>query len=223
MRFLKRKEDNYTGPTRNFTAGFSIVEMLVSVALFSMVVLLCVAALISLMDANKKARSLKIAMDNLTVVVDDMARDLRLGSKYFCQTVANSNNPIVWSAGTNKVQDCVYTSDTNSGGQYVSFRDRYGKAAFFRLSGTTLQKKIAPTNWSLGYSDNLNSGYSTITSSDIRIDRFRFYVYNTNESSGAQPHVVISIKGTAGISNPKTQTSFSLMTSGNQRIPHNVE
>lgn len=202
--------------------GFSTIEMLVATALFSAIMLMCVSAMVVLMDASYKARSVKTAMDNLGFVVEDMVRDLRLGSKYYCQTNANST---VNLALTGPVRDCAYekTNSVLSGGEYLLFRDRANKAVSYRFANGCINKRVSSSNWTAGYQDDL-SNYSCLTPSDITIDRFRFYVYNTSPTSNKQPYVVITAKVTVGSSaRPKSQTSFSIQTTVSQRVPHNAE
>ena len=50
-------EPPLAAPTAN--SGFTLVEMIVAVALFAVVMLISVAALLSLVDANRKAQALQ--------------------------------------------------------------------------------------------------------------------------------------------------------------------
>jgi prepilin-type N-terminal cleavage/methylation domain-containing protein len=215
------------------SAGFTIVEMLVAVALFSMVMLMAIAAMISMIDANSKARSVKAAVDNLSFATDEMARDIRLGSRYKC---GSSSSTMVLDPG-GSAQDCTYQN--SSGGDYLGFRDRYGNAMFYRfkdsgVSEKCILRKVTNSNLSgAGYPDgdpgscaSPSSGYERITPPDVIINKIRFYVYNAQAAisgpNAAQPTVIISIQGTAG-AKASTQTVFSIMTSATQRVPHNAE
>ena len=218
----------------NFSAGFTLVEMIVSVALFAMVVLLSVSSLLVLISANQKARTLKTAMDNLNLVIDDMSQDLRLGSKYFCSPSASSNFNISIQPGSEPGRDCPYFSGSG-GGPYLAFRDRYGKIVLYRFDvtepeeGRCIKKRVTKTDWSAGYNDQPDSldleltKYACLTSGNIIINELRFYVDKTHVNSNSQPHIMIVVKGTVGSETESTRTSFSLMTSVSQRIPHNVE
>src|SRR3954469_14193570 len=62
--------------------GFTLVEMIVSVALFAIVMLVCVGALLALVGANRKVHALQSVMNNLNVTLDGMVRDIRMGSTY---------------------------------------------------------------------------------------------------------------------------------------------
>lgn len=215
-----------------FHKGFSTIEMLVAVALFSAIALMCISAMFVLVDANYKARSVKTAMDNLGFTFEDMVRDLRLGSRYYCvgDTLTPSAMPLSSVPPGSNGQDCQYGSTSNSGGVYLAFRNREGKIIFYYFDGTNLKRKATNSDWKDGYTDvlsgtdSIGNSYMTMSSSDITIQRFRFYVYNTDVESNTQPYVVITATVKVGSdSNPKTQTLFSVQTTVSQRVPHNAE
>src|SRR3989344_8778908 len=173
-------------------------------------------------------------MDNLGFIIDDMARDLRVGSRYRCQVgISPSAMNIVTvqgdPTGTDSKYDKAGPTPENTGGEYLAFRNKDNNVVFYYFDDSVpaspiLKKKVTTTLWSAGYADNFTSGYVTLSSSDIKISRFRFYVYNTATDSVAQPYVVISATVTVGpASRPKTQTTFSIQTTVSQRIPHNVD
>ena len=71
------------------SAGFTLIEMIVSIALFSFVMLAATSVLLKVVDANNKAQGLKTTMNNLSLVLESMARNLRTGSGY---TQLNNND-----------------------------------------------------------------------------------------------------------------------------------
>ena len=66
-------------PRKRDERGFSLVEMIVAVTLFAVVMLVSVGALLSLVNATRKARALESVMNNLNVTLDSMVRSLRMG------------------------------------------------------------------------------------------------------------------------------------------------
>src|ERR1044072_4174389 len=64
--------------------GFTLVEMIVAVGLFAVVMVVCVTALLSLVEANRKAQALQSVMNNLNIAIDGMVRGVRMGSDYHC-------------------------------------------------------------------------------------------------------------------------------------------
>lgn len=57
--------------------GFTLIEMLVSMALFSIVVVVVMGAIMTIVDSNRKARSLMTVMNNLNFTVDAVTRSFK--------------------------------------------------------------------------------------------------------------------------------------------------
>src|SRR3989344_8160265 len=62
--------------------GFTLVELIVSMALFTVVVFITTSAFLTLATLSKKASTTRIAMDNLSVAIESMARNIRTGYTY---------------------------------------------------------------------------------------------------------------------------------------------
>lgn len=67
---------------KNAHRGFTLIEMIMSVAVFTVVSLIAAGALLALADANRKAQSFKSVVNNLHFAVESIARNLRTGSGY---------------------------------------------------------------------------------------------------------------------------------------------
>ena len=67
--------------------GFTLVEMLVAIAIFMIVVTTTLGAFLKMVDINKKVQSVRNAMDNANLAMETMMRNIRLGYDY----VGNSN------------------------------------------------------------------------------------------------------------------------------------
>jgi prepilin-type N-terminal cleavage/methylation domain-containing protein len=203
--------------SKNLKKGFSAIEMLVSVTLFSAVVTVSLGSMLSLVDASEKSRTLKTSMDNLSFAIEDMSRNIKHGSKYYCL-----NNPSYPVSVASNTASCSYSGSTSDGGTYLAFRDRDGNTSIYRLNNNRIQKKVI-TGW--GSSSDNGSGYSDITAPEINVNRLRFYSSITNFVKGwttnIQPYVVVAMVGTVG-SKTRTQTEFNLMTSLTQRIPRSA-
>lgn len=66
--------------------GFTLIEIMVSVAIFAVVVMIAIGSIISILDANRKAQSLNVIMNNLNFSFESMIRDIRTGSNYLVPT-----------------------------------------------------------------------------------------------------------------------------------------
>ena len=65
---------------RNTTQkGFTIIEMMVAVSIFAIVVTISMGAIFTIVDANKKAQSLKAVMNNLNFALETKTRTIKTG------------------------------------------------------------------------------------------------------------------------------------------------
>jgi len=167
--------------------GFTLIEMIVAVALFTVVVVVSTGALMTIIDANRKARSLQTVMDNLNFAMESMARNLRTGYSYECGGIAgncpNGENSIVFT-------------DQNGDSVEYEFSELSG------LGSITISKNGAMAK--------------SITSPEVDIDSMLFYVTGLDAGDSRQPLVTISINGIAGTME-STRTEFSIQTTISQR------
>jgi prepilin-type N-terminal cleavage/methylation domain-containing protein len=185
---------------KNNKKGFSLVEMLVAVALFSGVMIIAVGALLSLIDANRKAQAINSVMNNLNFALENMSRNIRVGSTYHCEVT--NNVPV----DVDEVKDC------SNGGELFAFEASNGDSGdstdqiVYRINGTQLEK-----------SEDSGNTFITITAQEVSIDNFSFYVDGTSLSDDMQPRVVIILQGSAGVKE-KIRTEFNLQTTVSQRV-----
>lgn len=157
--------------------GFTLVEMIVSLGLFSVVMVMGVGSLLTMIDSNAKIQALQTSTSNLSYAIDIMTRELRTGYYYRCSTTLSASPP-----SSLQPSDCV------NGGIEVFFkRERDGKMYGYRLSDNILQQYDG-TNWS-----NLTSKEGVI------IDALSLVVKNTDTHSKNgdtnQPYIDIFISG----------------------------
>jgi prepilin-type N-terminal cleavage/methylation domain-containing protein len=180
--------------------GFTLVEMIVSLFVFSIAALVASGAFLSIISADKKAQSAKTVINNLNYSLESISREVRLGSSYYCSTIVGDNYPSVSSS-----QDC-------DGGNYLAFKDSSGsnyKAYYFKDDGI-LYKCDATSGDALSNS----TCYSRVTSSGLKINSGVFIVSNSNTDYA---RVRVYIEGIAG-DKEKTQTQFKVQTTIAKRL-----
>lgn len=64
--------------------GFTLIEMTVSLGLFTIIMFVATSAFLSIVNTDRKARSVRIAADNLNIALEDMSRRIKTGSTYKC-------------------------------------------------------------------------------------------------------------------------------------------
>ena len=78
--------------TTPHTAGFTLIEMIVSLALFATVSTVAVGSLLVLIDNNRELRGEQSLITNVSFALDMMARDIRTGFDYVCETMSSAQN-----------------------------------------------------------------------------------------------------------------------------------
>ena len=185
----------------NGKRGFTLIEMMVAVSLFSVVMVIASSALLTVIDADRRARAEASVLDNLDTALESMTRSIRVGSHYYCG---------VGSPGA--VNDC------GSGGTMFTFEPYGGNVSTsdqwiysWSSSGPNAGEILRSTNGGASYLP------LTATSSGLSINSLRFYVTGSTEGDGYQPKVTISVRGVAG---PKVtdQVPFEVETTLTQRL-----
>ena len=191
--------------------GFTLVEMLVSVALFSIVMLISVGALLALSVANRKAQAIQSVMNNLNITLDGMVRSIRMGSTYHCGSGVFTDT-----------QDCptgntIFAFEAFGGRTDLATKDQ--RMYWIDTNGATCGKhRICRSK------DNHNT-YVAITAPEVSSEDMKFYVVGTTRGCDTvspcapiQPKVVITLRGTAGVAEVKTSTTFIIQATAVQRV-----
>ncbi len=169
--------------------GFTLVEIIVAVSLFTLVATISIGAVLSIFDANKKSQTSKTVVDNLNLSIEDMARTVRFGTNYHCGSGGTLTSPQNCSVGDNFLA--------------VNFNS---STVVFRLNNSRIER-----------STNGGTTYSPITASDVVIETLNFYVFGATDSpSLQQPYVLVLIRGYVG-TKPTQQTKFTIETIMSQR------
>lgn len=97
--FAKRKHavKGQVSKVKCLPRGFTLVEMMVSIGIFTIILFLSTSALLSITITDRKSRAVRIAMDNLNLALEDMSRKIKTGSSYNC------------GGGLSGVNDCAIT------------------------------------------------------------------------------------------------------------------
>jgi len=193
---------------QNLRNGFTLVELIVALALFATVALISAGALLSVADANRKAQVLKSVMNNLNFALESMSREIRVGSNYYCNDVVEGTVPPGFASRRN----CV------NGGNFLAFEASDGNSdtpndqIIYRLNNGRIEKSI-----------NGGSSFSGLTAPEVSIDDgtgLRFYVTGAPEGDSAQPKVLIILSGQAGTKD-RVVTRFDIQTTVSQRSRDN--
>ena len=87
FKFLKKQISIYIKKIskkffKNFSFGFSLIEMLVSISLFSFVAIGGISVILGAQRSYKKIAQNRVVIDNLNLVMDTITREVRFGREY---------------------------------------------------------------------------------------------------------------------------------------------
>lgn len=186
---------------KNKQSGFTLMELVVSMGLFLFILAISMGSLLNVVDKSRKAETMRIAMDNLNLAMEEMARNIRQGYTYHCGTAGSIDAQ----------QEC------GGGDSFFAFEPFYGSGALntdqivYRLNGTQIEKSIER-----GYHGTWNS----ITSPSIEVESLMFYYEGVGGAGEDHPLVRIVIHGNAGRSSDYA-SDFTIQTSVAQRTLSN--
>ncbi len=184
--------------------GFTLIEMMVAVSIFAVVMLVGVGSLLALVQTNKRAQAINSVMNNLNAAVESMTRTMRVGTTYHCAATYNDLSNLT------SPQDCSGVNG-NLPGVLLAFESANGNKSnsadqvVYRINGKQLQRSLdSGANW------------VALTSPDVSIDSFNFYVVGALPGDGVQPRVLMRIKGSAQV--PGGATNFTVQSSVVERL-----
>ncbi len=173
--------------------GFTLIELMVSVAIFAVIMTISLGAMLSITTAQRKAETLKSVIDNLHFALDGMSRSIRTGYNYNCGSASGG--------------DCT------SGGTAFYFTDAQGRSVIYcRGSGTTCSASGTEILQSID-----GSAFSPLTASEAKIGNLSFYLVGSARGNAVQPRVTITASSTVQVSSTQT-SSFNMQTTVTQRL-----
>ena len=199
--------------------GFTLVEMLVSVSLFSIVMMISTSTIFGIIAGNRKSQAINSVVNNLNFSIESMVRDIKTGYSYEC---GGYTMPISLISLNNSSFTC--TSPSLPVTQIAFFSTLSG-------SPTPVEYKFVPrggSNPGPGYIlyTQANVASYPLTSPDIDVTNVKFYINNpgvvtaTTPAAGIiQPSVflVIDAESTDSGSNDKQITKYHIQTYISQR------
>lgn len=153
--------------------GFTLIELIVSMALFTIILTAALGGLLMVIDANRQAKAIKLVVNNLNLATEGMSRELRVGGN-FCETDNADNNPDASCNNTSGVDTMYFTTD------------RGDESSSFRLNNQGVERRIGPSP---------ANDYLKLTGSDVVIDDLVFYIRGVGYGDSEQPSVLIVLNG----------------------------
>ncbi len=183
--------------------GFTFVELMVALALFGLVMIMALSALLSVTNSNRTAQVSREALDNIDFVLDDIVRESRLGYKYHCDI----------NTGTvTTPRDCSPSATASS-------------FSLTRLDGSGVVKYVLDSTGGRGkITKQVISGGSVVsdqilTADSVNISMLKFAVRGSGENDNNHAKVLVSLRVT--IEDDKISRDINFQTTISQRASDN--
>ncbi len=193
--------------------GFTLIELMVTIAIFTSVMTIATGALFSAQAINTKLQETQTILDEVNLSIQIMSRDIRYGSQFYCTDNQVDSNAITPGARnscpypTGRAALLFKPTDIVTGTTNES-KDR---VAYFLTNGI-----LYKTEYPFGATPKTYQ----ITSQDIRVDTLKFYVTGAEDVSidSNQPIVTFVISGVTVPTRANIQpVRFSLQLSVSSR------
>ncbi|OGD68233.1 hypothetical protein A2996_02960 [Candidatus Campbellbacteria bacterium RIFCSPLOWO2_01_FULL_34_15] len=90
--------------------GFLLVEVIVAVALFSVVMTVGIVALLSLVQANERSQRFKIVSNNLNLALESISKEIRVGTGFTCGADCSGDDSFSFTSKDN--EEIIYRLST---------------------------------------------------------------------------------------------------------------
>jgi prepilin-type N-terminal cleavage/methylation domain-containing protein len=191
-----------------YIAGFTLIEMLVSLALFTIIATVTVGTLLVLIAGNSRVTGEQEVLTTLSFALDSMTREIRTGSEYFCGNANSVISASVVSSSTDE-QSCSIPNfglSFRESGQSISEGDDNNRIAYY-FKNKMIYRRVG------------DKTETPLIGNEISVLDARFVVTGTpplrNSSDKQQPTVTIFI--TAQASSSELTKPFTLQTTVVQR------
>ena len=172
--------------------GFSLLEMLVALAVFSIAIFISTGMLLTLSQAQEHATAFQNLQDNMRFALDSMSKSVLVGKNYRCFAAPLSDPPgfSIADANSNGDLDGLEIADNCNFGSgvstfaYQSFPTTgypLGRLIVYQMSGAKIMRSVN------------NGNFIAVTDPLLQVDRLMFYATGVAANDQYQPKVTILI------------------------------
>ena len=226
-----------SGTSASSTAGFTLIELMIATALFVIVSVIALSAILSSNVAYKKTEDMRAITDNLTFALEDTSSNIKVGYRYSCTLGGDSDTlldcPYVAVGGNSgdppspSMRFIPYTNigaivDPTAMQGYIVCEEE-GFLSDGQTSAGSLYKIMSDVT---GISDiascdslaiSSNSNIVRLIDPRVRLDYIKsgFFVADTALDDDRQPYVTMILVGE--IATKDITTPFTVQTTVTQR------
>lgn len=195
---------------KKISGGFTIIEVMIAMTIFTVLVVVGIGAVLDATTEHYRTDNMRVAMDNMNFIMEDIARNIRLGSNIHCVPVS--------------VADPYQITDPescDSGSNVVTFKSLDGSQLVYEI--TSPNDPVQPNQIRKSSDAGLTWQYLTPTDSTVAgsgqikidFDKSGFTVRGAEPNDGLQPYVIIRLAGT--VTYKGIPSNFSIQTTVEQR------
>lgn len=162
-------------------AGFTLLEMLVSLSVFSVALFIIMVTLFSVFNAQRKAIAIQNAQDNLRFAFEHMTKEIRVGRVFHCGISGTLTQP----------QNCPSGSIPSS----FSFKNDVGQTVTYEVVSNQLVKSSTASRPCDNNPPTLADCQRITAPEVVIVDRIAFYVDGSAAFDGKQDRITIILEG----------------------------
>ncbi len=197
--------------------GFTLIEVMISIGLFTVIMIVGITAILGVNNTYRKSRTMRSAIDNLSFTMEDMARNIRLGSRYRCINgpeeifATDIEEPLDGENCLGIAFEPFYDPVSGEDEDLAS-----ADQIIYLIEGENLFKGIRGANYDAS-APNPGRGIP-MNSVDLKIDSLTsgFTIFGSRNDDREQPSVFIILNGTVNVGG--NSTDFNLQTTVSQRL-----
>lgn len=179
--------------------GFTLIEMMVSVSIFAIVLIVAMGAILTIVDANRKSRTLTSVMNNISFSFDSITRTIKSGT-----------DPITFDGGKS-ISVCSINLNSNNPDNFERVKVVYKH----NFDDKSIERCVTASGCS-----GACSVFSPITAPEVDVNNLNFEIIAGGQivnsvEPGEHPRVLITIDGEANLN--KIKSEFSMQTTVDQR------
>lgn len=163
--------------------GFSLVELIVAVGLFTLVMTLASGAYLLMISVNRQAQGISVGINNLSFALETMTYNIRSGTDY----------------------GCLGSGDCPGGGSSFSFKNANGVTVTYSLVGGAIQESANSTDQFLTDSSVTVETLTFYVTGTAKPDYDPSTGLPLVTGDDQQPRVTIVVSGTVEVGPGKTE------------------
>lgn len=196
--------------------GFTLIELMVAVALFAVVMIISITSLTSVINADRKAQSVQSAVNSLDFALDDLVRTVRTGTNFHCDRLGSYSN-VTQPSGDN---DCFPSYNYSPYIAVLAHQgDNTGDTVVYLWSANCDGRAAYNGNGCIEKSTQAAApgSFQPLTPPDVAVDSMQVFMTGSASGDGLQPRAFILVTAHVNLVNGG-KTTLHLQTSITQRV-----